>query len=377
MNKAIRVLILVCLCPLNFAPQLMASEKNAAEKEALRILTWEGYVSNEELAEVNQLLEAQGYAYEAQVIEPYAEGAEQMFDLIRSNKTDITFLTLFFIKMENEQTSKLLQTINVDSPRLSNYQDLLSDLTYLPMGLNQDGEPLYIPWGGGTYGFYVDRNKVSEPDTPKSVKELWLPKWSGKFSLNQSQEWYNIGLSLMSMGDSPFLLHELAKADDREKIMATIGAESDLQTRLTNLYANAGHFWRASPDFGKGLLIVSCWGPEVSRENNAGGNWQRIAFKEGEMVWLDTINFVKELEGKKLEAAEIFANYFIGKKVQDRVSRELSMAAASSKAVINKDLGDPRTLFDTKMFVPPYDNISYSIMKRMADKASKAAHNLP
>jgi len=368
MFEAIRIFLFFSLC-------LLVSQVFAQEKEVLRILTWEGYVTEEELTEVNQLLDKNGYSYEAQVIEPDAEGAEQMFDLIRGKQVDVAFLTLFFIKMENEQTSKLLQAIDIDSPRLENYQHLLSGLTHLPMGLNNEGQPLYIPWGGGAYGFYIDRNKVKKGSVPKSVKELWLPKWAGKFSLNKSQEWYNIGLSLMSVGDSPFLLHELVKSGEREKIISVISAGSTLQTRLTRFYANAGHFWKASPEFHDDLLIVSSWGPEISRENKAGANWQRINFEEGQMVWLDTINFVKGLEGGKLAAAEIFANYYIGKKVQDRISRELSMVAASSKAIVNKDLGDPKTLFDSKMFVPPYDNISYSIMKRMADKASQDAHS--
>ncbi|EDQ02269.1 hypothetical protein [Shewanella benthica] len=50
------------------------------------------------------------------------------------------------------------------------------------------------------------------------------------------------------------------------------------------------------------------------------------------MAWLDTINFVKGLEGRKLEAAQIFANYFIGKQVQTRVSQELSMVPVSKDA---------------------------------------------
>jgi len=295
----------------------------------------------------------------------------------RSGQADVSFLTLFFIKMEYEQTSRLLQAINLNSPRLSNYRHLLPDLTHLPMGLNSEGKPLYLPWGGGAYGFYVDRNRVKQEGVPRSVKDLWSPKWAGKFSLNQSQEWYNVGLALMSLGDSPFRLHELVQSGRRGEIITAIGSDGVLQKKLTSLYRSAGHFWKASPEFKKDLLIVSSWGPEISRENSQGGNWQRIDFEEGQMVWLDTINFVKSLQGRKLEAAEIVANFFIGKKVQDRISRELSMVAASSKAVINSELGDPRTLFDNKMFVPPYDAISYSIMKRIADKASRSAYSLP
>ena len=77
----------------------ISSVSLAAAKSRLRILSWEGYVTPEDLSAVNLLLEEQNYGYEAVVIEPLSEGAEQMFDLIRGNKADVTFLTLFFIKM--------------------------------------------------------------------------------------------------------------------------------------------------------------------------------------------------------------------------------------------------------------------------------------
>ncbi len=341
----------------------------AAEKEPLRILTWEGYVTPEELVEVNQLLESKGYAYEAKMITPYAEGAKQMFDLIREGKCDITFLTLFFIKMEQERTDKVLQSININSPRLTNYKYLHSSLTHIPMGLNEEGAPLYIPWGGGIYGFYVDKNRVAASAIPKSVNQLWEAEWKNRFSLNESQEWYNIGLALMSMGESPFYLYRLVQEGDRETLSNIISNSGKLQKRVSQLYANAGHFWTASPEFKDNLQIVSSWGPEIVRENKKGANWEMVNFKEGHMVWLDTINFVKNLEGRKLEAAEIFANYYIGKKIQSRVARELSMVAASKKVEINTLLGDPAEIFKEHMFVPPFDRASFIIMKRLINRA--------
>ena len=344
-------------------------------KQPLRILAWEGYVTEQELREVNLILEQSGYDYQAVLVEPYAQGAEQMFSLIRTNKVDITFLTLFFIRMESEQTAKFLQPINIKSPRLSNYADLLPGLTHLSMGLNAAGVPLYIPWGGGIYGFYVDRDKVAAEDVPRSVKDLWLPRWADKFSLNKSQEWYNIGLSLMSLNQSPFYIYHLAQMQNRRKMRATIDIQGELQQKLSHLYTNAGEFWEASPEFKAGLSIVSSWGPEITRENNRGKNWQLIQFKEGHMAWLDTINFVKGMDGRKLQAAEIFANYYISKKVQSRIAQQLSMVAAHSKVAASKTLGNPRDLFRAHMFVPPYDKLTYNAMKKMADQARKDRGN--
>jgi len=350
----------------------LSTISHAASKKPLRILTWEGYVTEEELLEVNQILDEQGYDYEAQVISPYSEGAEQMFAQIRANKVDIAFLTLFFIKMDLEQTSKLLQPIDIHSPRLSNYQHLLPTLTHLPMGLNSKKQPLYIPWGGGTYGFYIDRNKVPATNVPTSIKDLWQSNWKGKYSLNKSQEWYNVGLSLMSLNKSPFYIYE---AVQEGKIQDINNERVLLEQRLSTLYANAGHFWNVSPEFNENLHIISSWGPEIARENAKGSNWQMINFKEGHMAWLDTINFTKGVSGKKLEAAEVFANYYIGKKVQNRVVQKLSMVAASSEVEPNPILGDPSQIFKTKMFVPPFDKVTYDIMGWLTEKATIEALN--
>ena len=66
---------------------------------SLRIFTWEGYVTEDDISNVNTLLEQNGYDIEVSVVSPYADDADQMFDVIRSGGVDVSFLTLFFIKM--------------------------------------------------------------------------------------------------------------------------------------------------------------------------------------------------------------------------------------------------------------------------------------
>jgi len=121
--------------------------------------------------------------------------------------------------------------------------------------------------------------------------------------------------------------------------------------------------------FSNNLDIVSSWGPEIVRENEKGANWQLIQFKEGNMVWLDTINFVHTLQGKKLEAAEIFANYFIGKKVQNRIVNSLSMVAASTLADENPLIDQNPNFFKDELFVPPYDVVSGNVVTTLTSRA--------
>jgi spermidine/putrescine-binding protein len=337
-------------------------------KEALRILTWEGYVTGEDLAQVNRRLAAMGYAFEAKVIAPYAEGADQMFDLIREHKVDISFLTLFFIQLQKERTSRLIQPIDTRSPRLGNYRFLLPNLTHLPMGM-RGAHPLYLPFAGGSYGFYGDRNKVAAKDLPKAWGDLLEPRWKGRYSLNRTQVWYNVAIAAMALGHKPFFLNDLAEKGDREAIIQATKEDGPLRRTLTALYRQAGGFWDAAPSFPPDLWIVSSWGTEVKQANAAGGNWRLIHFREGDLVWMDTINFVTELRGRKLEAAEVVANYFLGKEVQSRVSRELSLVSPSTLAATNPILKANPGFFTRGHFVPPYHPLADNAMRNLSSDA--------
>jgi len=337
--------------------QLLAAEK-------IRIFTWEGYVTAKDIFHVNSILQSKGYKYQAEVIPTKAEDADQMFSVIRNQQCDITFLTLFFIKMHGEQTSKLLQPIDIDSPRLSNYKNLDPELTHLPMGLHQD-KPLYIPWGGGIYGFFANTDKVNEEDLPTSVKDLWSDKWRDKFSLNQGQFWYNVSLTLQALDLHPFYLEHLAQKKDRSRLKQLTAKQGMVNNKLLQLYGNAGGFWQSSTKFSDDLHIVSSWGPEIRAQNKKGESWQLINFKEGYLAWLDTINFVRGLTGRKLEAAEVIANYFINKKVQQRIVNELSMLPASVMLKSRGLLDTYPNLFNADLFVPPYSRLSYSVMQQM------------
>jgi spermidine/putrescine-binding protein len=176
----------------------------------------------------------------------------------------------------------------------------------------------------------------------------------------------------MSLGKSPFHLYHLIQQGSREELKALMHPEGRLQVQLNLLYQNAGNLWTSATEFHPELSIVSSWGPEIQAKNEAGGDWRLIKFEEGQMVWLDTINFVKHLKGEKLAAAEVFANYFIGKKVQDRIADELSMMPALPAANKNSDLGQMQELYQEPMFVPPYDEVTYGIIKKMANVAEQS-----
>ena len=340
----------------------------AQATQSLRVFTWDGYVTDADIINVNVLLAENGYDIKVEVIDTFADDADQMFNVIRSGHVDVAFLTLFFIKMKGQRIERLLQPIDTNSSRLSNYKALEPTLTDIPIGM-QGSDKLYIPWGGGAYGFYANRDVVSQEEQPVSLADLWKPQWKGKVSFNRSQEWYNIGITLMAMGKSPFYINQLVEQDRREELLQLKAENSGFVKKLALLYGNAGNLWNSGTVFSDNLHIVSSWGPEIVRENKKGANWQLIQFKEGNMVWLDTINFVGTLQGKKLEAAEIFANYFIGKQVQNRIVNALSMVAASTLVDRNPLIDNNAAFFQNELFVPPYDTVSGNVVTSLTNRA--------
>jgi len=177
----------------------------------------------------------------------------------------------------------------------------------------------------------------------------------------------------MALDKQPFFINELILSGKRGKALHLCNSEGEIQRKTNELYMQAGHFWVKATEFRDDLMIVTSWGPEIMRENNRGGKWKFLEFEEGYMLWLDTICFAKGLEGKKLEAAEIFANYFIGKKVQSRVANGLSMVAVSSLAESNPIIEKSPNFFLQEMFVPPYTKIADNLMQTVSNRALKTA----
>ncbi len=334
----------------------------------IRVFTWEGYVIPEEVKAVNKLLKKKGYDYKVEVIKPWAKGPEHMFSIIRMynvHKVDISFLTLNYIKMQRSKIVKVLKPVNIKSPRLTNYKHLLKSLTDIGIGMDKN-KHYYVPWGGGAYGIWADMKKLKKSDLPVSLTDLWHPRWKGKISLTSGQVQPNLAICFLSMGQPPFYLNDIGK--NRTLLQQKGSPNSDIQKKVTGLYSQVGKFWDSGPLFSNDFLLVASYGPGAAMENAKGGKWKLLKFKEGNTVWLDTMNFHKKLKGEKLKAAEIFVNYFIGKKVQNRVVKGLGMVAASSLIKDNVLLNENPNFFEERMFWPPYvkraDNMMLTISKR-------------
>ena len=343
-----------------------------AQSEELRVLTWEGYVKDSEVAEVNNILADAGYDYQVKVVDPWAEGPRQMYTLLRDGKADISFLTLNYIQQKDGQIANLLQPINVNSPRLKNYNNLLPEFKDIEMG-KKDGSVLYVPWGGGAYGIWANMDKLTSEQLPKSVADLWNPTWKGKLSLSKGQIEPNVALASLALNKQAFYLN--SPTIKTVKLYAMTGKNSDIQKKMNSLYGQVGEFWDSSPSFDQDKLLVASYGFGAAEANKKGGNWHLVNFEEGNTVWLDTINFHKSLIDKKLEAAEIFTNYFIGKKVQQRIASELGLVSVSAVIANNPLLIENPEFFKQDMFWPAYNKYVSMVLRKLSVTAVRANKN--
>jgi spermidine/putrescine-binding protein len=358
--KSTRLIFGVCLT-LIITMSMAYSAENT-----INVFTWEGYVEPQEVDAINKILNEKGYDFTVKVIDTWAEGPEQMFDVIRSGVADISFLTLNYIDMQDRKIGRLLQPINVNSPRIPNHKKLNPTLKDIPFGMHE-GKHLYVPWGGGAYGIWANMDILDESELPGSVKDLWDSKWKGRLSLTEGQIQPNISLVMMALDKPPFYLNNANRAD----LIAASQPDSEIQLKTNALYSNVGFFWGGAPDFSKKeLVLVSSYGIGAFAANRLGGNWKLIPLKEGNTIWLDTINIHKDVQGKKLEAVEEFINYWLGAEVQNRLVNELGMVS-STIGITNPLLDNDPNFFRDGFFWPPWKKVADNTMQNISKLAIK------
>jgi spermidine/putrescine-binding protein len=334
------------------------------------VFTWSGYVTDADVAAVNAELASRRIDVQVKVISPFAEGPEQMFDVLRKGEADLSFLTVNYIKMQGGRIAKLLQPI--DTSRLSHYDNVLPVLAHLGMGV-QDGKPLYVPFGGGAYGIWADMDRLRPDELPRSLQDLLSPRWRGKLSLAIGQVQQNVAMAFMAQGEPPFLLNQLIQAGKRSDGLRFAMGDSAEQRYLNALYAQVGPkgFWTDAPTFDGGFLLVASYGPEIAALRARGRNWQLVDFKEGNTVWMDTMNIVQGVSGAKLDAAYVFIDHILSDPVQRRVVDGLSMVAVVS--TVKNPLRDANPhFFAEDRFWQPYDRVADNAMQLMSRNALKA-----
>lgn len=320
--------LLLCLISFSVWADEEPSKPNLLTDEIpsnINLLAWEGYVSQVDVENINTLLKNQGYNYQVELYPQNAENAEQVYYLFRLREVDIGFITLSFFNGHGLNFFKLLQPINIDSPRLTHYPNLVKRFVEAPDGILNE-QRYYVPFGLGFYGFYLNRTHYPDLISPTSVSDLFTESYRGLFSLCISQPIYNLAVVLKSLKYPPSILEDMIKNGERSEFIKLMNKDSVISNKLQSLYRQAGDFWYESPNLRQQkIAIVSSWGPEIGKSRKAGIQWEKINFSEGDMAWLDTLAISGSIKGRKLEASEIVINYFISSDYQNKLLNDLNI----------------------------------------------------
>ncbi|SHG75328.1 PotD/PotF family extracellular solute-binding protein [Massilia sp. CF038] len=332
--------------------------------DVLRIFAWQGYVTAQDVAAVNRLLQQRGIDVTVAMSASYAQGPEQMFQVMRQNGADLSFLTVNYIQMQDGRIGRQLQPVDV--ARLKNYRHTLPQLRALPMGMSK-GRPLYVPFGGGAYGIWANMDQLKAAQLPRRLHDLLAPQWKHHLALSAGQVQPNVALAYMASGQPPFVLDDLVRQDRRERAKQEL-VHSEARTFLRALYGQVAQFWYEAPQFPASDWLVASYGPEISERRARGERWRMVQFEEGNTVWLDTMNLHKNVQGAKLAAAYLFMDYMLSNAVQQRVVHSLNMVAVT-RTVDNPLLRENPNFFRSSHFWPPYTKLSDNLMRAMSDQA--------
>ena len=325
-----------------FVLLIMVSFGARANAVIINVLEWEGYISPFE-AQFVAYAKSKGMDVKLNIIEPFITGPDDTFKAMRAKKADVTTPTNNYFKMNQGKLMQVLQPI--DFSKLSNYHKVLGSLrsaTY-----DEDGKGKYsVPLLGGSYGLAYNADKVSAPD---SWNALWDPKFKGKYAITDGQFEANVYITMLALGYPPETIYDISQGNFNA---------GEVQTKLSQLVANAGSFWGGMADANamKNLDLVTTYWFGVAEANKSGQNWKFANPKEGQTVWLDTMSIGAHVNGETLEASYLLLDFMISEVVQKQIIEMYGsiIVNGETKSLLDAETIKAGRVGDESFFVDAY-----------------------
>jgi putative spermidine/putrescine transport system substrate-binding protein len=288
---------------------LGAAQPAAAAEKVLRVLAWPGYAD----ADIVKAFETR---YDAKVEVTLVDSDEALWAQMHSQDTP-PFDVLAANTAEIRRYTEANLLAPLDLAKLPNTHRQLPRFQSLGaiQGLVSAGNVYAIPFTYSSMGLIYDRRQV--PVAPRSMRELWNPRYRGKvLDFNSAQ--HNFSFTALALGYSrPFQL-------DPAQMRAIAHKLVDLRRNLLTYYTLPEEATAFFIQHKVALMFGNYGTQQLQLLRRAGADVGYVIPDEGVLAWLDCWSMTRAASDKPLALAWI--NYMLEPSVSAQLTQRQGLA---------------------------------------------------
>ncbi|RQZ65034.1 extracellular solute-binding protein [Burkholderia sp. Bp9004] len=291
--RAVRRLLVLLALGVSCVPALAASPETVNDN-VLRVLAWPGYADND----VVNAFETQ---FHVRVEVTFVDSDEALWTRMHSaSPPPYDVLAANTAEIQRYARGDLLTPI--DLSQIPNRRRQLPNFRQLATigGLVHNGATYAIPFTYSSMGLIYDRKQV--PVAPRSMLELWNPRYRGKvLDFNSAQ--HNFSFTALALGyPDPFHLSPAQTLAVAHKLV-------DLRRNLLTYYTFPEEATALFVQHRAALMFGNYGTQQVEQLRRAGADVGYVIPNEGALAWLDCWGVTRGAEHRELAFAWI--NYML------------------------------------------------------------------
>ena len=316
MFRAVLTLLLGAVLGLGFGSPAQAE----AGEKVLRVLAWPGYAD----ADVVKAFEQR---YQVKVEVTLVDSDEALWALMHG-KDAPSFDVLAANTAEIRRYTQANLLAPLDLSRLPNTKKQLPRFQALDSidGLTSAGKVYAIPFTYSSMGLIYDRKQI--PVAPRSMRELWNPKYRGKvLDFNSAQ--HNFSFTALALGyPHPFQLDAAQMRTIAHKLV-------DLRRNLLTYYTLPEEATAFFIQHKVALMFGNYGTQQVELLRRAGADVGYVIPDEGALAWLDCWSMTRTAADEPLALAWI--NYMLEPDVSALLTQRQGLANTLTAPAENRD----------------------------------------
>src|SRR5579863_264177 len=277
-----------------FLALMMSGLPAAAHENVLRVLAWPGYADSDVVktfeTRFNAHVEVTFVDSDEALWDKMHAGGKPQFDVLAANTAEIRRYTLESLLTPLDLTS--LPNTRLQLPRFR----ALSSIN----GLTTGGKVYGIPFTYSSMGLIYDRKQI--PVAPRSMLELWNPRYRGKV-LDFDSAQHNFSFTALALGYThPFQLTDTQIRKIARKLI-------DLRRNLLTYYTLPEEATAVFIQHRAALMFGNYGTQQLALLRKAGADVGYVIPDEGALAWLDCWAMSRTATNRPLALAWI--NYML------------------------------------------------------------------